>query len=151
MASGPGLNDTFAALADPDPARHPGAAGAGEASVTELAEPFEMSLPAISKHLKVLGARRADRARAEAQWRPCRLRGRRRSRRWPMEGGNTEPDGTLPLLVGSRLARYRSTRRPCLSGSASSGQGRHWASRPRAIGPACSSTLRCWRRRGGSS
>jgi len=48
------LSTTFAALADPNAARDPGASHLGEATVTELAEPFEMSLPAVSKHLKVL-------------------------------------------------------------------------------------------------
>ena len=45
----------------------------GEASVTELAEPFEMSMPAISKHLKVLERARLIARGREAQWRPCRL------------------------------------------------------------------------------
>jgi DNA-binding transcriptional ArsR family regulator len=45
----------------------------GEASVTELAEPFEMSLPAVSKHLKVLERAGLIARGREAQWRPCRL------------------------------------------------------------------------------
>jgi DNA-binding transcriptional ArsR family regulator len=67
------LNDTFAALADPTRRAILARLAAGEASVTELAEPFAMSLPAISKHLKVLeGAGLITRGR-KAQWRPCRL------------------------------------------------------------------------------
>jgi DNA-binding transcriptional ArsR family regulator len=68
------LNSTFAALADPTRrAILARLASGGEASVKELAEPFEMTLPAVSKHLKVL--ERADlisRGRV-AQTRPCRL------------------------------------------------------------------------------
>src|SRR3989304_5691476 len=67
------LSTTFAALSDPTRRAILARLIAGEASVTELAEPFEMSLPAISKHLKVL-ARPGRIARGrEAQWRPCRL------------------------------------------------------------------------------
>src|SRR3977135_4651219 len=47
----------------------------GEATVTELAEPFEMSLPAVSKHLKVLERAGLIARGREAQWRPCRLQG----------------------------------------------------------------------------
>jgi DNA-binding transcriptional ArsR family regulator len=67
------LSTTFAALADPTRRAILARLTAGEASVTELAEPFEMSLPAISKHLKVLErAGLIARSRA-AQRRPCRL------------------------------------------------------------------------------
>lgn len=67
------LSTTFAALADPTRRAILARLVSGEASVTELAEPFEMSLPAVSKHLKVLErAGLITRARA-AQWRPCRL------------------------------------------------------------------------------
>jgi DNA-binding transcriptional ArsR family regulator len=67
------LNRTFAALADPTRRAILARLASGEASVTELAEPFAMSLPGISKHLKVLeGAGLIMRGR-EAQWRPCRL------------------------------------------------------------------------------
>jgi DNA-binding transcriptional ArsR family regulator len=68
-----GLNATFGALADPTRRAILARLAVGEASVTELAEPFAMSLPAVSRHLKVL--QRAGlivRGRA-AQWRPCRL------------------------------------------------------------------------------
>ena len=67
------LDAVFAALADPTRRAILARLANGEASVTALAEPFEMSLPAISKHLKVLErAGLIVRGRA-AQWRPCRL------------------------------------------------------------------------------
>lgn len=67
------LSLTFAALADPTRRAILGRLATGEASVTELAEPFAISLPAVSKHLKVLErAGLISRTRA-AQWRPCRL------------------------------------------------------------------------------
>jgi DNA-binding transcriptional ArsR family regulator len=67
------LTSTFAALADPTRRAILARLASGEASVTELAAPFDMSLPAISKHLKVLErAGLISRGRA-AQWRPCRL------------------------------------------------------------------------------
>jgi DNA-binding transcriptional ArsR family regulator len=68
-----GLSTTFAALADPTRRAILARLATGEATVTELAEPFEMSLPAVSKHLKVLeNAGLITRTRT-AQWRPCRL------------------------------------------------------------------------------
>src|SRR5262245_19920037 len=68
------LSTTFAALADPTRRAILGQLAKGEKSVTELAAPFEMSLPAVSKHLKVLErAGLLERGR-EAQWRPCRLK-----------------------------------------------------------------------------
>jgi DNA-binding transcriptional ArsR family regulator len=67
------LTSTFAALADPTRRAILAHLRCGEASVTELAEPFKMSLPAVSKHLKVLeDAGLITRGRA-AQWRPCRI------------------------------------------------------------------------------
>ena len=67
------LSATFAALADPTRRAILARLANGEASVTELAKPFDMSLPAVTKHLKVLErAGLITRAR-EAQWRPCRL------------------------------------------------------------------------------
>lgn len=67
------LSSTFAALADPTRRAILARLSAGEATVNELAEPFQMSLPAVSKHLKVLrNAGLVARGR-EAQWRPCRL------------------------------------------------------------------------------
>jgi len=67
------LNVTFAALADPTRRAILARLASGEASVTELAAPFEMSLPAVSKHLKVLERAGLITRGREAQWRPCRL------------------------------------------------------------------------------
>src|SRR5208283_3688414 len=69
----PDLNTTFAALSDPTRRAILARLASGEASVTELGEPFEMSLPAISKHLKVLERAGLIARGREAQWRPCRL------------------------------------------------------------------------------
>ena len=67
------LDATFSALADPTRRAILSRLASGETSVSELAEPFAMSMPAISKHLKVLQrAGLIERSRA-AQWRPCRL------------------------------------------------------------------------------
>jgi DNA-binding transcriptional ArsR family regulator len=67
------LDAAFSALADPTRRAILARLALGETSVTELAEPFDISLPGISKHLKVLeGAGLISRGR-EAQWRPCRL------------------------------------------------------------------------------
>ena len=68
------LSTTFSALADPTRRAILARLASGEASVTELAEPFEMSMPAISKHLKVLEKAGLIARGREAQWRPCRLR-----------------------------------------------------------------------------
>jgi DNA-binding transcriptional ArsR family regulator len=67
------LSTTFAALADPTRRAILARLTSGEASVTELAEPFDMSMPAISKHLKVLERAGLVARGREAQWRPCRL------------------------------------------------------------------------------
>src|SRR5215210_5649893 len=67
------LSLTFAALADPTRRAILDRLTAGEASVTELAAPFAMSLPAISKHLKVLERAGLIARGRNAQWRPCRL------------------------------------------------------------------------------
>ena len=67
------LDDIFAALAHPARRAILPRLMAGEASVMELAEPFEMSLPAVSKHLKVLEKAGLIARGREAQWRPCRL------------------------------------------------------------------------------
>ena len=67
------LSATFFALADPTRRAILDRLTAGEASVTELAAPFEMSLPAISKHLKVLERAGLIARGRDAQWRPCRL------------------------------------------------------------------------------
>ena len=67
------LDDTFAALADPTRRAILARLMGGAATVTELAEPFDMSLPAVSKHLKVLEKAGLITRGREAQWRPCRL------------------------------------------------------------------------------
>jgi DNA-binding transcriptional ArsR family regulator len=67
------LSATFAALADPTRRAILARLSRGETSVTELAEPFEMSMPGISKHLKVLEKAGLIERGREAQWRPCRL------------------------------------------------------------------------------
>jgi DNA-binding transcriptional ArsR family regulator len=67
------LSATFAALADPTRRAILARLASGEKSVNELAEPFEMSLPAVSKHLKVLESAGLITRSREAQWRPCRL------------------------------------------------------------------------------
>jgi len=67
------LNATFAALADPTRRSILARLALGDASVTELAEPFDMTLPAVSKHLKVLERAGLIARGREAQWRPCRL------------------------------------------------------------------------------
>ena len=67
------LSSTFSALADPTRRAILARLAEGEKTVNEIAEPFAISLPAVSKHLKVLErARLIERGRA-AQWRPCRL------------------------------------------------------------------------------
>jgi DNA-binding transcriptional ArsR family regulator len=72
----PQLDLTFAALSDPTRRAILSRLSKGEASVTQLAEPFELSLPAISKHLKVLQKAGLITQGREAQWRPCRLEAR---------------------------------------------------------------------------
>jgi DNA-binding transcriptional ArsR family regulator len=67
------LDRTFAALADPTRRAILARLAAGEASVTELAEPFEMTLPGVSKHLKVLERAGLIARGRERQWRPARL------------------------------------------------------------------------------
>ena len=67
------LSSTFAALADPTRRAILARLAMGETSVTELAQPFEMSMPAVSKHLKVLERAGLIARGREAQWRPCRL------------------------------------------------------------------------------
>jgi DNA-binding transcriptional ArsR family regulator len=67
------LSATFAALADPTRRAILTRLASGETSVTELAEPFAMSLPAVTKHLKVLERAGLITRGRQAQWRPCRL------------------------------------------------------------------------------
>jgi DNA-binding transcriptional ArsR family regulator len=67
------LSTTFAALAHPTRRAILARLSSGEATVTELAAPFDLSLPAISKHLRVLQRARLIEQGRQAQWRPCRL------------------------------------------------------------------------------
>ncbi|MGH2451872.1 MAG: ArsR/SmtB family transcription factor [Candidatus Limnocylindria bacterium] len=67
------LSATFAAIADPTRRAILARLAKGEASVTELAKPFDMTLPAVSKHLKVLERAGLITRGRDAQWRPCRL------------------------------------------------------------------------------
>jgi DNA-binding transcriptional ArsR family regulator len=67
------LSATFAALADPTRRAILARLSSGDAPVSELAEPFRMSMPAVSKHLKVLERAGLIARSREAQWRPCRL------------------------------------------------------------------------------
>ena len=67
------LSTTFSALADPTRRAILARLASGDASVSELAEPFDMSMPAISKHLKVLERAGLIARSRQAQWRPCRL------------------------------------------------------------------------------
>jgi len=69
------LSTTFAALADPTRRAILARLVTGECSVTELAEPFDMSMPAVSKHLRVLERAGLIARGREAQWRPCRIEG----------------------------------------------------------------------------
>jgi DNA-binding transcriptional ArsR family regulator len=71
------LSVTFAALADPTRRAILARLAQGEAAVTELAKPFDLSLPGISKHLKVLQRAGLITQSRNAQWRPCRLEGGR--------------------------------------------------------------------------
>jgi DNA-binding transcriptional ArsR family regulator len=71
------LSTTFAALSDPTRRAILARLALGEATVTELARPFDMSLPGVSKHLKVLEEAGLIVKGRDAQWRPCRLDGSR--------------------------------------------------------------------------
>ena len=88
------LSATFAALADPTRRAILARLASGETSVSKLAEPFDMSLPAISKHLKVLERAGLIGRGREAQWRPCRIepdgaQGRRRAGSRNIAGSGT--------------------------------------------------------------
>jgi DNA-binding transcriptional ArsR family regulator len=67
------LSTTFAALADPTRRAILARLAKGESTVTELARPFQMTLPAVTKHLRVLKRAQLIRQGRQAQWRPCRL------------------------------------------------------------------------------
>jgi DNA-binding transcriptional ArsR family regulator len=73
MATPNGLDLTFAALADPTRRAILARLASSDCTVTELAEPFDMSLPAVSKHLRVLERAGLIVRHREAQWRPCSI------------------------------------------------------------------------------
>jgi DNA-binding transcriptional ArsR family regulator len=76
------MSSTFSALADPTRRAILARLALGETSVTELAEPFEMSMPAVSKHLRVLERAGLIARSREAQWRPCRLKAEPLKQAW---------------------------------------------------------------------
>ena len=76
------MSSTFSALADPTRRAILARLALGETSVTELAEPFEMSMPAVSKHLRVLERAGLIARSREAQWRPCKLKAEPLKQAW---------------------------------------------------------------------
>jgi DNA-binding transcriptional ArsR family regulator len=113
------LSLTFAALADPTRRAILVRLAAGECSVTELAEPFDMSLPAVSKHLRVLERAGLVSRRAEAQFRHCRLEPRpledavdwaaRQARLW--RGRMDRLDAYLQRMQAKETRHARQSRR----------------------------------------
>src|SRR5262249_32149808 len=109
------LSATFAALADPTRRAILARLASGEASVMELAEPFDMSQPAISKHLKVLERARLISRGRDAQRRPCRLEARplAEATQWLAdyrqfwEGSFQRLDGLLDEMQATRRKRRR--------------------------------------------
>ena len=91
------LSTTFAALADPTRRAILARLASGERSVTELARPFDMTLPAVSKHLRVLERAGLITRGREAQWRPCRIRCRTAQ-------GRRRLDRTLSPHLGSGVS-----------------------------------------------
>src|SRR5947209_17890147 len=98
------LSVTFAALADPTRRAILARLAQGEASVTELAKPFDLSLPGISKHLKVLQRAGLVRQSRNAQWRPCRLEAEGLKGR-PSGWGNTGTSGTKASSAWRKFCR----------------------------------------------
>ena len=95
------ISSTFAALADPTRRAILARLALGETSVTELAAPFEMSMPAVSRHLKVLEKAGLIARGREAQWRPCKLKAE------PLRAGGGLAGRVSPVLGGE----FRSFRR----------------------------------------
>ena len=112
------LSATFAALADPTRRAILARLASGECSVTELAEPFEMSMPAVSKHLRVLERAGLIARRREAQWRPCRIeaaaaQGRRRlGGALPRTSGSSASIGSTRIYRNCKRRRRRHGRKP---------------------------------------
>src|SRR5688572_13673279 len=111
------LSATFAALADPTRRAILARLASGECSVTELAAPFEMSMPAVSKHLRVLERAGLIARGREAQWRPCRIEAAplREVAEWAeqyraiWEGRLDRLDGYLRVLQAGRRTATPST------------------------------------------
>ena len=96
MTAADQLSTTFAALADPTRRAILSRLALGEAPVNELAQPFRMSLPAVSKHLRVLERAGLIARGREAQWRPCRLEAN------PLERCRGL-GGALPRILGAEF------------------------------------------------
>ena len=96
------LSTTFAALADPTRRAILARLASGECSVTELAEPFEMSMPAVSKHLRVLERAGLIARGREAQWRPCRIEAA------PLKAGG-RVDGAVSTDLGNSTSTASSS------------------------------------------
>src|ERR1700740_3821267 len=94
------LSTTYAALADPTRRAILARLAAAKATVGELAEPFTMSLPAVSKHLKVLERAGLISRGRKAQWRPCRLKPE------PLKDAAQWLPHLLPVLVGSLCSSH---------------------------------------------
>src|ERR1700689_2920869 len=88
------LSATFSALADPTRRAILARLAGGEVSVKKLAKPFRMSLPAVSRHLKVLERSGLITRSREAQWRPCRLAA------GPLQDAPGRPGAHSPLWGG---------------------------------------------------
>jgi DNA-binding transcriptional ArsR family regulator len=125
------LSTTFAALADPTRRAILARLANGETSVSELAEPFDMSLPAVSKHLKVLERAGLIVRGREAQWRPCRLQADplKDAARW-IEDYRQHWEQKLDRL-GAYLQELHATRQPKKRTRRQSGSGRKPAPRTR--------------------
>ena len=105
------LSTTFAALADPTRRAILARLASGECSVTELAEPFEMSMPAVSKHLRVLERAGLIARGREAQWRPCRL-----------EAGAAQGGGRVDRALSRDLGAAARSPRHLSAGTQSKGE-----------------------------
>ena len=108
------LSATFAALADPTRRAILARLASGECSVTELAEPFDMSMPAVSKHLRVLERAGLIARRRDAQWRPCRI-----------EAGAAEGSGRLGRALPAHLGRAARSPGRLLAGSCKAKEKSH--------------------------
>ena len=108
------LSTTFAALADPTRRAILARLASGECSVTELAEPFDMSMPAVSKHLRVLERAGLIARGREAQWRPCRI-----------EAGAAQGSGRVGRALPGHLGTAPRPSRHLPAGTAKQKEKRH--------------------------